>query len=176
MTDGPFLPITRHGLIGDLRSCALVGTDGTIDWFCAPRFDSPSIFGSILDPDEGGSWRMEPLDDDVRTSQFYCADSNILVTRFMTERGVAEVHDFMPVLKADDEDHRQRIVRRVSAVRGATDLWMELRARPDYGRVHPETTRVDHGVLITGADLRLGPGSTSRRTENAGARPSIARP
>ncbi len=156
MTDGLYLPIAQHGLIGDLRSCALVGTDGTIDWFCAPRFDSPSVFGSILDPDEGGSWRMEPLDEDVRTSQFYFPDSNILVTRFMTERGVAEVHDFMPVLKADDENHRQRIVRRVSAVRGATDLRMELRARPDYGRVHPETTQVDDGVLITGGDLRLG--------------------
>ncbi|MCW2847057.1 MAG: glucoamylase [Marmoricola sp.] len=155
MADG-FLPIAQHGLIGDLRSCALVGTDGTIDWFCAPRFDSPSVFGSILDPDQGGHWRLEPLDDDVRTSQFYFPDSNILVTRFMTERGVAEVHDFMPLLKADDDGHRQRIVRRVTAVRGKTDLAMDLKGRPDYGRVHPKTEQVEHGVLITGGDLRLG--------------------
>jgi len=160
MTDERFLPIAQHGLIGDLRSCALVGTDGTIDWFCAPRFDSPSVFGSILDPDEGGSWRIEPLDGDVRTSQFYFPDSNILVTRFMTERGVAEVHDFMPVLRANDDDHRQRIVRRVTAVRGETDLRMELAARPDYGRVHPENERVEHGVIITGGDLRLGLSAT----------------
>ena len=151
-----FLPIAQHGLIGDLRSCALVGTDGTIDWFCAGRFDSPSVFGSILDPDEGGFWRIEPLDEDVRTSQFYFPDSNILVTRFMTQQGVAELHDFMPVLKADDPDHRQRIVRRVTAVRGETNLRMELAARPDYGRVHPEHEVVDHGVLITGGDLRMG--------------------
>ena len=56
-----YLPIAQHGLIGDLRSCALVGTDGTIDWFCAPRFDSPSVFGSLLDPDSGGHLR-EPLE------------------------------------------------------------------------------------------------------------------
>ncbi len=79
-----YLPIEHHGLIGDLRTCALVGTDGTIDWFCAPRFDSPSVFGGLLDPDRGGAWRLEALDDNVRTSQFYLPDSNILVTRFMT--------------------------------------------------------------------------------------------
>ena len=63
MTDDLAPPIADHGLIGDLRTCALVGTDGTIDWFCAPRFDSPSVFGAILDTDRGGSWS---LDADVR--------------------------------------------------------------------------------------------------------------
>ncbi|SDT10516.1 Glucoamylase (glucan-1,4-alpha-glucosidase), GH15 family [Nocardioides scoriae] len=151
-----FLPIAQHGLIGDLRTCALVGSEGTIDWFCATRFDSPSVFGSLLDPGRGGSWRLGPSVPDARTSQFYFPDSTILVTRFMTERGVAEVHDFMPVLRAGDPDHRQRIVRRVTAVRGSTELTMSLAARPDYGRVHPETEATEHGVLITGGDLRLG--------------------
>jgi GH15 family glucan-1,4-alpha-glucosidase len=155
-----FLPIARHGLIGDLRTCALVGSEGTIDWFCAPRFDSPSVFGSLLDPDEGGSWRLEPLDGDVTTSQFYFPDSNILVTRFMTEQGVAEVHDFMPVLAPHDPDHRQRLVRRVTAVRGSTRLRMTLEARPDYGRADAKTSRVDQGVLITGGDVRLGLSAT----------------
>ncbi len=63
--------IAQHGVIGDLRTCALVGTDGTVDWFCAPRFDSPSVFGAILDPDVGGSWRLHPVGDDIRTHQFY---------------------------------------------------------------------------------------------------------
>ncbi|KQT93841.1 glucoamylase [Marmoricola sp. Leaf446] len=152
-----FLPIAQHGLIGDLRTCALVGSEGTIDWFCAGRFDSPSVFGSLLDPRRGGSWRLGPQQEEgVRTSQFYFPDSTILVTRFMTERGVAEVHDFMPVLQASDPDHRQRIVRRVTAVRGTTDLTMTLSARPDYGRTHPETEAVAEGVLITGGDVRLG--------------------
>ncbi|MCW2817392.1 MAG: glucoamylase [Marmoricola sp.] len=165
---GAFLPIAQHGLIGDLRTCALVGSEGTIDWFCAGRFDSPSVFGSLLDPERGGSWRLEPLDGDgngddgdgsggeVRTSQFYFPDSAIIVTRFMTERGVAEVHDFMPVLAPHDPDHRQRIVRRVTAVRGSTRLRSVLAARPDYGRAHPETERVGGGVLITGDGVRLG--------------------
>ncbi len=67
MPDGP--SIAQHGLIGDLRTCALVGTDGTIDWFCAPRFDSPSVFGAILDPDRGGAWQLTPVCDSAGTHQ-----------------------------------------------------------------------------------------------------------
>src|ERR1700710_710228 len=99
-------PIADHGLIGDLRTAALVGTDGTVDWFCCPRFDSPSIFARLLDAERGGAWTIAPLHSDARTHQFYFPDSNILVTRFLTEAGVAEVHDFMPVLKAHDAGHR----------------------------------------------------------------------
>ena len=122
------LGIADHGLIGDLRTCALVGIDGTIDWFCAPRFDSPSVFGALLDPDEGGAWTLEPVDGATRTNQFYFPDSNILVTRFLTEEGVAEVHDFMPLLKAHDPDHRQRLVRRVVAVRGEVTIRTRVQA------------------------------------------------
>ena len=153
---GDYLPIAHHGLIGDLRSCALVGSEGTIDWFCAPRFDSPSIFGSLLDADKGGCWRLHTDDAGATTSQFYFPDTNILVTRFMTERGVAEVHDFMPLLGAGDPAHRQRIVRRVLAVRGTVHLRMRLAARPDYGRVTPDVSRHEHGALIRGGGLDLG--------------------
>jgi GH15 family glucan-1,4-alpha-glucosidase len=151
-----FRPIAQHGLIGDLRTCALVGSDATIDWFCAPRFDSPSVFGSLLDPERGGAWTLEPIDGDASTNQFYLPDSNILVTRFLTEQGVAEVHDFMPILEPHDEEHRQRLVRRVVGVRGQVRLRTRLRARPDYGRVTPETSRVEDGVLILGDGVRLG--------------------
>ena len=156
MPEDGYLPIAQHGLIGDLRTCALVGTEGTIDWFCAPRFDSPSIFGSILDPDRGGRWSLESLDDGARTNQFYLPDSNVLVTRFMSVRGVAEVHDFMPLLGAKDPDHRQRIVRRVFAVRGEASLRMTLAARPDYGRVTPDVEHTKTGACIEGGGLRLG--------------------
>ena len=154
--DEGFVGIADHGLIGDLRSCALVGTDATIDWFCAGRFDAASVFGSLLDPERGGAWRLGPVDGASRSHQFYFPDSGILLTRFHTEESVAEVHDFMPLVQAHDPDHRQRIVRRVSAVRGATTIRMEIAARPDYGRVVPDLEEVEHGVLITGDGVRLG--------------------
>ncbi|SDC07413.1 glycoside hydrolase family 15 protein [Nocardioides lianchengensis] len=159
MAEG-YLPIADHGLIGDLRTCALVGADATIDWFCAGRFDSPSVFGSLLDPERGGSWRLGPVGGAARTTQFYLPDSAILVTRFLTEEGVTEVHDFMPVLRSHDPDHRQRITRRVVAVRGHARIRMELAARPDYGRCDPTTEPVEGGVLVTGAGVRLGLTST----------------
>lgn len=152
-----FLPIADHGLIGDLRTCALVGSDATIDWFCAPRFDSPSVFGSLLDPDVGGSWRLEVVGaDSTTTHQYYFPESTILVTRFLTDRGVAEVHDFMPLVRAADPDHRQRLVRRVVAVRGTVTLQMTMAARPDYGRTGAEIEKVDAGLVLTGDGLRLG--------------------
>ncbi|GAB2767816.1 glycoside hydrolase family 15 protein [Nocardioides salsibiostraticola] len=150
----PWVPISDHGLIGDLRSCALVGTEGTIDWFCAPRFDSPSVFGGILDPD-AGSWQIEPVDGTTSTSQFYYPDSAILVTRLHTEEGVAEVHDFMPIRKAHDDQHQQRLVRRVVAVRGSVRIRMALAARPDYGRVEPTLDQSGDGILISGDGVRL---------------------
>jgi GH15 family glucan-1,4-alpha-glucosidase len=162
--EGGYLPIAQHGLIGDLRSCALVGTDGTIDWFCAPRFDSPSVFGALLDADRGGAWTLGIHDGAGTTSQFYFPDSNILVTRFLTEQGVAEVHDFMPLLGSHDAEHRQRIVRRVVGVRGTTTLSTRIRPRPDYGRVTAEVTARDGGVLLEGDGVRLGLVSTTDLT------------
>ena len=151
-----WIDIAAHGLIGDLRTCALVGTDGTIDWFCAPRFDSPSVFGAILDPDEGGSWRLAPTCAVSRTQQFYFPDTAVLITRFLTADGVAEIHDFMPVLGAGDPKHRQRLVRRVSGVRGKITLRSVLDARPDYARQRCDAVKSGAGVLITGDGVRLG--------------------
>ncbi len=153
--------IADHGLIGDLRTSALVGTEGTIDWFCAPRFDSPSIFGAILDPQEGGSWQILPTSGVVRTQQFYVPDSAVLTTRFLTEDGVVEVHDFMPVLQAGDADHRQRIVRRIVAVRGRASIHMRLDARPDYARTRCEAEVAEHGVILAGDGIRLGLSATA---------------
>lgn len=157
---GDFLPIADHGVIGDLRTCALVGADATIDWFCAGRFDSPSVLGALLDPERGGAWRLAPVDGATTTTQFYFPDSAILVTRFLTEEGVAEVHDFMPVLRSHDTEHRQRLTRRVVAVRGRIRVRMELTPRPDYGRCDPAVRTVEGGVLVTGGGVRLGLTST----------------
>ncbi|MGB9302669.1 MAG: glycoside hydrolase family 15 protein [Mycobacterium sp.] len=150
------LGIADHGLIGDLRTCALVGTDGTIDWFCTPRFDSPSVFGAILDGDRGGSWRLAPAGGVTRTHQFYFPDTAVLITRFLTPNGVAEVHDFMPVMVNADDNYRQRLVRRVSGVRGKIDLQMRLDARPAYARQSCSAKPLGDGVLITGDGVRMG--------------------
>lgn len=134
MSDWP--AIADHGLIGDLRTCALVALDGTIDWFCAPRFDSPSVFGSLLDSESGGCWQLTPVctSGSIKTHQFYFPQSAALITRFLTTDGVLEAHDFMPVLAAGDPNHRQRLIRRLVAVRGTTTIRMRLDARPDYAR------------------------------------------
>ncbi len=156
MPEAGWPAIEDHGLIGDLRTAALVSTDGTIDWFCATRFDSPSVFASILDQEKGGSWQISPVDGHVRTQQFYFPDSAVLATRFLTDSGVVEVHDFMPVIQSGDPDHRQRLVRRVVSVRGTTEIHMRLDARPDYGRVECTAEPVEHGVVMAGDGIRLG--------------------
>src|SRR5690349_16184741 len=89
--------IGDHGLIGDLQTAALVASDGTIDWFCAPRFDSPSIFASLLDQDKGGHFRVAPDGVDYVTKQLYLPGTPILITRFLSADGVGEVVDFMPI-------------------------------------------------------------------------------
>ena len=91
-----YLPIAEHGMIGDLHTVALVGTDGTIDWYCCPRFDSPSVFAAILDADRGGLFRIWPECDGWSSKQLYLPDTTGLITRVLTPGGVGEVQDFMP--------------------------------------------------------------------------------
>jgi GH15 family glucan-1,4-alpha-glucosidase len=86
-----YLLIAEHGLIGDLHTVALVGTDGTIDWYCCPRFDSPSVFGAILDADHGGLFRIFPDCDGWSSKQLYLPDIAVLITRFLMPDGVGEV-------------------------------------------------------------------------------------
>ncbi|MFX4292260.1 glycoside hydrolase family 15 protein [Streptomyces bohaiensis] len=149
--DPPYLPIGEHGLIGDLRTAALVGTDGRIDWFCAPRFDSPSVFGALLDAEKGGFWAIEPQCEVATRQQFYFPETNILITRMLTEDGMVEVQDFMPVLREHDPDHRQRLVRRVVSVRGHLRMRVEVAPRPDYGRARHRIEPTATGVRFVGA-------------------------
>src|SRR5579875_1943500 len=92
-----FLPIENYGVIGNMRSTALVGTNGSIDFLCFPRFDSPTLFAGLLDPERGGQFVIEPQMEEMRTRQMYLPDTNILLTRFLSDDGVAEVTDFMPI-------------------------------------------------------------------------------
>jgi GH15 family glucan-1,4-alpha-glucosidase len=147
--------IGEHGIVGDLRSAALISTGGRVSWFCAGRFDSPSVFNALLDEESGGRWDLHPVGAVAREQQFYFPDTNILVTRFLTADGIVEVQDFMVLRRAADPAHRQRLVRRVVAVRGTVRMRTAVVPRPDYGRDVP---RVDTGggvVRFTGADVTL---------------------
>jgi GH15 family glucan-1,4-alpha-glucosidase len=142
--------IADHGLIGNLQTAALVSTDGTIDWFCAPRFDSPSIFGSLLDHDQGGHLRTRPTVDTFTRQQLYYPETAILVTRFLTEAGVGEVVDFMPVASTSVASNRHRLVRMVRCVRGEMAFAVEIAPRFDYGREPHETHVSEGGVVFQG--------------------------
>ena len=122
--------LEHHGIIGDLCTAALVGRDGGIDFMCFPRFDSPSIFARLLDPERGGSFVVAPESaGESRQRQLYLPDSNVLLTRFLFGDGVAELSDFMDV-KGDT----RALVRRMKAVRGDIQVGMLCAPRFDYAR------------------------------------------
>ncbi len=146
--------IADHGLIGDLQTAALVTTDGVLDWFCCPRFDSPSVFASLLDAERGGFYRIAPDRDDYVARQLYLPDTAVLITRFMTPDGVGEVHDFMPVIEGPATG-RHRLVRNIRVVRGVMRFAIEIQPRFDYGR-RPHTTEIsESGVVFRSEDLEL---------------------
>jgi GH15 family glucan-1,4-alpha-glucosidase len=159
---GDYLPIAEHGLIGDLSSVALIGTNGTIDWFCCPAFDSPSIFGSLLDASHGGFFAIEAAVP-ARTRQFYLPDTNVLITRFFAEDGVGEIQDFMPVRDPSKGD-RQRLIRRVQCIRGTMQFRMRAAPRFNYGAQRHVVSVVRDGVLFTSPELSLYLGSTEPLT------------
>src|SRR5260370_28738120 len=105
--DKGFQPIENYGVIGNMRSIALVSVEGSIDFLCFPDFDSPTIFAALLDTDRGGSFSLNPDLEDMHVKQLYLPDTNILLTRFLSESGVAEVTDFMPV-REDQDKNEQR--------------------------------------------------------------------
>jgi GH15 family glucan-1,4-alpha-glucosidase len=141
-------PIADHGLIGDLQTAALVTTDGCVDWWCCPRFDAPSVFASLLDHDQGGRFRIGPEGDAYVARQLYFPDTAILITRFMTPDGVAEVLDFMPVEDPHRASDRHRLARVVRCVRGQIRLELECVPRFDYGRQAHELELTEQGAVF----------------------------
>jgi GH15 family glucan-1,4-alpha-glucosidase len=148
-------PIEDHGLIGDLQTAALVTKDGSIDWFCCPRFDSPSIFASLLDNRRGGRFQIAPATDSYTSRQLYFPDTAVLITRFMTEDGVGEVVDFMPIASPERATDRHRIVRLVRVVRGEMEFVLECEPRFDYGRSDHDVEATENGVIFRSKDLAL---------------------
>src|SRR5215216_1779194 len=146
--------IAEHGLIGDLQTAALITTDGSIDWFCAPRFDSPSVFGALLDDERGGRCRIRPADTGYRTTQAYFPDTAVLVTRFYTEAGLGQVVDFMPPAgSAATANHR--LVRILQCVRGRMSFEVEVAPRFDYGRQPHQTEVTEDGAVFAADGQRL---------------------
>lgn len=122
--------IEDHGVIGNLATVALVGMCGSIDFLCWPRFDSPSVFAALLDPERGGHFRIAPLLDGARRRQLYLPDTNVLLTRFLSAEGVAETTDFMPA----GDGGPKRILRTVRTVRGGIRYRLRCAPRFDYAR------------------------------------------
>ena len=147
--------ISHHGLIGDLQTAALVTVDGTIDWFCIPRFDSPSVFASLLDRTRGGRFRIAPSQPGYVSKQLYFPDTAILITRFMTPEGVGEIVDFMPIDAPEHATDRHRLVRIMRVVRGEMEFVLECEPRFDYGRADHEVHAADDGVVFRSGDVQL---------------------
>ena len=151
-----FRPIEDHGVIGDMRTVALVGKDGTINWCCLPRFDAPSVFAAILDDERGGHFRIALQAERVTTKQFYWPETNVLVTRFLSDEGVGEVRDFMPVGgSAHDRQHRQ-IIRTVRSVRGTVPFRLKCMPAFNFARDDHTTDRTRNGACFHAPDLSLG--------------------
>jgi len=160
-----YLPIEDHGVIGDLHTAALVGTDGTVDWLCLPAFDSPSVFCSILDDEKGGHFGLRPVEY-TRSQQLYLPDTNVLLTRFLSPHGVAEVLDFMPILASPFERHR--LVRNVRVIRGAMDFEVGCRPAFDYARREHLVSVGKAGAVFASGDYCLGLATGVRLKEGPG--------
>ena len=140
-----YQPIENYGVIGDLHTVALVGMDGSIDFMCFPHFDSPSIFAALLDDRKGGRFKIAPTFNSARHKQLYLPDTNMLLTRFLDDEGVAEVSDFMPV---EEKDHAHQLVRRAKTVRGEVPFRMSCAPAFDYGRASHRIEQRDGEVIF----------------------------
>jgi GH15 family glucan-1,4-alpha-glucosidase len=152
--DTRYQPIENYGIIGNMRTVALVGMDGSIDWLCWPQFDSPSVFAAILDDQKGGRFRIAPVGNGFRHKQFYWPSTNILISRFLHADGVGEIEDYMPIGRAGTTPNE--LIRRVRVVRGALPFRLECRPRFNYARTAHQTLFGEHGARFQGTDFALG--------------------
>ncbi len=150
-----YLPIQDHGVIGNLRTVALVGNNGNIDWFCFPHFDSPSIFAAILDDKKGGHFHIYPDQAEVTHKQFYWPGTNVLVTRFLSADGIGEITDYMPLGSTGLDRQFNGLIRRVKAVRGEVGFKMECFPAFNYARDSPSIKMVDGGVKFHGPAISI---------------------
>jgi GH15 family glucan-1,4-alpha-glucosidase len=152
----PYQPIEDYGVVGNLRTTALVGKNGSIDWFCFPHFDSPSVFGAILDERKGGYFRIAPIVDETARKQVYWPDTNVLVTRFLSTDGVGEIIDFMPLCESKVAPPYHGVIRRVKVARGCMRFRLECVPAFNYGRDPHTVEIVAAGAQFSSPNLRLG--------------------
>jgi GH15 family glucan-1,4-alpha-glucosidase len=147
------LPIAEYALLSDCRSAALVSKDGSVDWLCFPRFDSPSVFGRLLDA-RAGHWSIRPIGDAEATRR-YVEDTMVLETTFRTATGTVVLVDALAVGR-NERGHElgagapSVLMRRVSGVTGDVELELEYAPRPEYGLIYPVLNPVDGGVTARG--------------------------
>jgi GH15 family glucan-1,4-alpha-glucosidase len=151
-----YQPIGNYGIIGDMHTVALVGMNGSIDWFCFPHFDSPSVFGAMLDDKKGGTFKIAPTTPGVTHKQFYWPETNVLITRFLSPDGVGEITDYMPVGRDKEGNGRHQLVRRANVVRGTMSFRMECRPAFNYARDTHQTQVTAEGACFHSPGLGLG--------------------
>ncbi|MBA2680016.1 MAG: glycoside hydrolase family 15 protein [Ktedonobacteraceae bacterium] len=144
-----YLPIEDYAVIGNLHTVALVGKNGSIDWCCLPRFDAPSVFGAILDADKAGFFRISPTDmSGVKCQQLYLPETNILLTRFLSADGVAEVTDFMPIKEVDTPEHEHKLIRSIAMVHGSLSFTLICRPAFNYARDSHDVVLSENGAAF----------------------------
>ncbi len=164
-----YQPIEDYALIGDLHTVALVGKNGSIDWCCIPRVDSPSVFGALLDANKGGYFQIEPAFDQTMSvghRQMYLPETNVLITRFLTVDGVAEITDFMPIKKRGSKEHQHHIIRMVSVIRGSLPFRMTCKPAFNYGRDEHSIKLSAEGAVFHSQTLSLGLASSAPLEED----------
>lgn len=147
-----YQPIENYGIIGNMRTTALVGQNGSIDWFCFPNHDSPSLFAAILDEHKGGSFQIAATVEDTTNQQFYWPSTNVLVTRFLSEAGVGEVVDFMPV---GTDQPRSWIIRQVRSRRCSMQFRLICNPAFNYAQIPHQTKLVDEGAVFLSSNLNM---------------------
>lgn len=151
-----YQPIEDYAIIGDLHTAALAGKNGSIDWCCLPRFDSPSVFGALLDAGKGGFFRISPTDmEGVKCQQLYLPETNILLTRFLSVNGVAEITEFMPIKEVGTDEHHHQIIRSVSVVQGSLQFTLTCRPGFNYARDEHHVEVSQHGALFQSQAFKL---------------------
>lgn len=149
-----YQPIENYGIIGDMNTVALVGLNGSIDFMCYPDFDSPSVFAALLDKEKGGFFRIVPQMHEAKHKQIYLPDTNVLITRFLSEDGVAEITDYMPVEGFYQENF---VIRRVKSIRGNNSFQMHCAPRFNYARSRHRAIHQVKSILFIGeGDNGLG--------------------
>ena len=141
-----YQPIENYGVIGDLHTVALIGMNGSVDYMCFPMFDSPSIFLRLLDYEKGGYFSLAPVLEEAHQKQLYIPDTNILLSRFLSDDGVAEVSDFMPI-EATEQAHD--LIRRAKTVRGEIKYRMVCKPAFDYARATHQVELHDGEAIFT---------------------------